>query len=602
MRAGLIIAILLTALFAGAEIVPSLWRINWDPGVRGGITNRTTIHALLDTNATASTIQSALNAAPAHTVVLLTNGTFTIDSQIRIPSSVTLRGLGLSNTIIKGSGVFSGVSMIRFESASGFDDTWSATARDIVNPVKGSQSITTAVAHGWSAGDVILIDALEQPNGDPVVDNQGSLGTCNWCGRSTGTRPWGQWVKIVSVPTSTTATIDPPLYWSYTNAPQGLRMSVLIHYAGLEDLTVDNLTSGADYTVAVEGAINSWITKCMLRGNYQRAVWFYGGLWFSFTGNYVIGGVPIGTDKDATEATSAYKSQRAYGFFAGPHCTAAQITDNIFEKLTLPISWEGCSAGNVFAYNFVTNIWWYNTGDSPRRFGPLMHGPHPFMNLHEGNWSGGRIRADEYWGTSSHFVNLRNRVVQIDRGASDAQTWTVDIERRNWYWTFLGNQLGGVAGVNEDNYELINGEAAPYSSSISTIWKIGYESLGSDGTLYDATTLNTMIRWGNWSYRTNDSMAGSGIVWHTNNVVDTADTAIPNSFYLSSKPDYFGFLPWPPYGPAAPYSGDHTNIPAGYRYAFGTNPPAGGGGGGATNSTQARIGAGKIAPARHQPN
>lgn len=565
-----VLALAVSVTAVRAEILSPDRKINWDPGVRGGVPIRTTIYTTLPTSASASAIQSALNLCPSNQVVQLSAGIYNINAVLKIPSGVTLRGAGLSNTFLKGQASFSGDVVLLFDNS--FDESWGAPARSLVSPTKGATTITTTAAHGWTAGSVLLIDMVEQPNGDPPIDNGGSLGNCSWCGRASGTRPIGQWVKVVSVPTSTTATIDPPLYWSYANSPEAVQMRGLTHYAGVEDLSVDNLTSACQDTVGVFGAINCWLSNVELKGNKRRAMWAFGGLWFTMQGCRVTGGIPIDSDRGAN-----YHSDRAYGPFLGPHFTASLITDSIFEKLTMGIAWEGGVSGNVFSYNFITNIWWEDTGDSPRRFGPLMHGPHPFMNLIEGNWSGGRVRADEYWGTSSHFVALRNRIVQVDRGAGDSQQWTIDVERRNWYWSFVGNLLGGGGGVNEDNYEYINGENAPYGDSKNTVWKIGYESLGSDNTLYDNGTLRTFVRWGNWCYRTNDTVAGAGVTYHTNNIVNIADRVIPSSYYLSSKPTFFGGLTWPPYDPANPTFNSPTNIPAGYRYAFGVNPPGGGG-------------------------
>ncbi len=565
-----LLALLAVVAPVDAEILSPSRRINWDPGVRGGIPNRTTVFTTLPTSATASAIQSALNLCPSNQVVQLSAGTYSISAQLKIPTGVTLRGAGLSNTFLKGQAGLSANSFLIFD--SGFDESWAAPARSLVSPVKGATTLTTTAAHGWTVGSIVLIDMLEQPAGDPPIDNSGAGGNCSWCGRASGTRPVGQWVKVVSVPSSTTVTIDPPLYWSYANSPEGVEMRGLTHLAGVENLSIDNLASSTQDTVGIFGAINCWMSNVELKGNRRRAVWGYGGLWFTMQGCRVTGTVPIGTDR-----SQEYESNRGYGPFLGPHFTASLITDCIMEKLTMGIAWEGGVSGNVFSYNFITNIWWYDTGDSPRRFGPLMHGPHPFMNLIEGNWSGGRIRADEYWGTSSHFVALRNRIVQVDRGIGDSQQWTIDIERRNWYWSFVGNLLGAGGGVNENNYEYINGESAPYDGTQSTIWKLGYESLGDDATKYDEGVLRTMVRWGNWCNRTNDTIAGSGITYHTDNVVNPADRVIPNSYYLSSKPAFFGFLTWPPYDPANPTSNSPTNIPAGYRYTFGTNPGGGGG-------------------------
>jgi len=552
-----------------SEILPPSYRINWDAGVRGGIPNRTVIFKTIAAGATKAEIQSALDTCPQNQVVQLSSGTYNLSSTLVIPSKVTLRGAGISNTILQPAAAFSGSTIISFD--NNFDESWSQPAKSIVSAVKDSDTISTTTAHGWVTGDLVLFDMLEQPAGNPPMDHAGSLGSANWVGRDSGRRCVGQLVKITSVVSPTSVTFSPPLYWSYANSPQGVKMTGITEYAGAEDLSLNGHPVRVRDNVGVFGAVNCWTKNIEVRGIDRRSYWVYNALWFEINGCLIHEGRPVGTDN-----SGAYISDRSYAPFLGPHATACLITDNILEKLTMGMCWEGNSSGNVFSYNFITNIWWSNTGDSPRRFGPLMHGPHPMMNLIEGNWSGGRIRADEYWGTSSHFTALRNRICQIDRGADDAQTWTVDVERRNWYWSFIGNLLGGTE-VQEGNYELINGEPAPYSSSISSIWKIGYNSLGSGATSYDPSTLITMIRWGNWCYRTNDTIAGSGQTWHPNNVVDTTSKVIPDSFYLTSKPSSFGFLKWPPYDPSNP-NFSPTNIPAGYRYVYGVNPPASSGG------------------------
>jgi hypothetical protein len=578
LRSLIVIAFcLISTSIALSEIIPPDRRINWDPGVRGGIPTTFASDCTaspLPATSTASQINSAIttcsnervstcggqaNCPPR--VLRLAAGNFNISGTIILKSYVLLKGAGERNdttntgTALIGSSAFSGDNFIEF--GSGYDSSWSSPSYNLVSPTKGSATITTVASHSWVAGDIVLIDMLEaagdRANKIPPIDNTGSLGNCGWCGRASGTRPVGQWVKIVSVPSSTTATIDPPLYYSYHKTPQGTEMRGLTHYAGLEDLTINNLSSSANQTVGLFGAINNWMRGVVLIGNRKKSLWGYGALWFTMEKCHVIGAIPVGTDKSA-----AYDSDRAYGPFLGPHFTAGLITNNIFEKLTMAVSFEGVASGNVFSYNFITNMWWKNTGDSPRRFGPLMHGPHPFMNLVEGNWSGSRIRHDEYWGTSSHFTYLRNRVIQVDRGSGDSQNWTVDIERNNWYMNFVGNVLGGGPNVQENYYELINGASSPYSDSRSTIWKIGYKSLGSDNSLYDVGTLETMIRWGNWSYRSSNAAAGSGIVWSNNpntnddNPVDINDQNIPNSYYLTNAPSWFAGYSWPPYDPKDP--------------------------------------------------
>src|SRR6185437_11393668 len=84
---------------------------------------------------------------------------------------------------------------------------------------------------------------------------------------------------------------------------------------------------------------------------------------------------------------------------------------------------------------------------------------------------------------------------------------------------------------------------------------------------FDLNVNNTMIKQGNYDYLTNS------IVWDPN----ISDHSIPNSYFRTSKPSFFGSLTWPPFDPANPPGAfNDTNIsriPAGYRYVHGIDPP-----------------------------
>lgn len=82
----------------------------------------------------------------------------------------------------------------------------------------------------------------------------------------------------------------------------------------------------------------------------------------------------------------------------------------------------------------------------------------------------------------------------------------------------------------------------------------------------DLNVKNTMIRHGNYDHL-NHAIAWDGAI---------ADRNIPNSYFRTSKPAFFGSLAWPPFDPASP-PGDFNDsnlckIPAGYRFVHGADP------------------------------
>ena len=560
---SLLILLLLGALTTSvlAEITPADRRIQWDPGVRGDIPARSTVSinvrnapysAVGDGVADdTSAIQCAILDCTAGQVVYIPTGTYKITSAVYIKNNITLRGDGIGKTIIKGGTPFGSNFLIGFEDGSFDPDFAMSTARDLSSGyTKGSVSISTSVEHGWSAGDYILIDQLEDPNGDPPITRTGSEGPCTWCGRANGMRPIGQWAKILTVPTTTTATIDPPLYWNYNSAkiPQGIKVVGFKHDSGIEDLTIDNGVSNAFDTVYFHFAINCWLLRVELKGSHRRMVEMYGGLWNTIRSCILHDGVP------ATPTVGPqYGPDRAYGVFLGPWPTACLIEDNIFYALTLMISLEGAPSGNVIAYNFFKDSYY----DDPD-WGRLTigcHGAHPMMNLIEGNHAEDKFDADFYHGSSSHQTFFRNRM--FNQPGKLYGSWGFDIYMKSQYFNIVGN----VLGTNYENkYELT--ENFDYMTDRS-IYRLGYFDAGdASGSDNDAGVKATMLRHGNWDSVTNTTVWDPAI----------SDRNLPPSLYLIGKPSWWGKnLPWPAIGPdLSPMDGV---IPAQWRFNHGSGIP-----------------------------
>jgi hypothetical protein len=241
------------------------------------------------------------------------------------------------------------------------------------------------------------------------------------------------------------------------------------------------------------------------------------------------------------------------------------------------IEWNfGCS-GNVFAYNVVEDSVQGIALDS-------NHGAHNSFNLFEGNVTPD-INPDGYFGSVSHDTILRNRITGVNyRGdAPDSSSEPIELKRFTRYYNIVGNVLGKSGTWTYET--TVNG-----GIGAAVIYMLGYPNIGNldyTGTAEPSTgdnwaswgtypgpsgfqerdldVANTLIRKGNYNYANNAIPAGEA----------TADT-IPNSYYLSSKPSWFGSLTWPPFDTASPssnWTNYYTAIPAGYRLVFGVDPP-----------------------------
>src|SRR6266540_1745100 len=171
--------------------LPSARGVSWEGnvGVLNDIPGRTAIYKMLSPSGGDDTpaIQTAITTCPAGQVVKLNAGTFKLRKSITIKSGVTLRGSGMGTTTIMGTSGFKGNYVLGFSNMS---SSWNLSNRPSIplsgGMTKGSTGITTSVPHGWQVGDVIVIDQLINPYGDPIVTNVGIGGVCTWCGRGNG--------------------------------------------------------------------------------------------------------------------------------------------------------------------------------------------------------------------------------------------------------------------------------------------------------------------------------------------------------------------------------------------------------------------------------
>jgi hypothetical protein len=530
----LFLAVWLTLINAvAAAIIPPDRRIEWRPGIPGGIPIRTTIFTSVkddpfnakgdgladDTVA----LQSAIEACPSNQVVYLPAGVYRITNSIFIRrSGITVRGDGPDKTQIR----YHGPPGLVLNMQTGFYDYDFArsTPYDLVGGYeKGSTNVLTAT-NDWDVGDIILFDQLNDDS--YLVFGTGDSGHCNWCGRLSGNRASGQLVEVLSR-TETDITFEQPLYRTYTGSlsPQGVKVTGVLRWTGVEDLTVTNATSTLD-TVWLHGAAYCWFKNARLDRSHRRHLWLAHDYRCEIRDClFRFGEGPLWTD--------AYGGDRAYGVFLGNMSTACLVENNAFYTLHVSLALEGGPAGNVIAYNFVTNVI-YN---DPEWTQPALaqHAPHPMMNLIEGNHFASRIISDFTWGSASHNTYFRNRVYDGLRPQIKYGIWEMDVFKTHYYENVVGNVFGR-AGF-ERIYETENKNFNLYGDR--GIYRLGYVNGGDDTAVgNDSMVKATLLRHGNW-----DSVSQS-VVWNP----AIADTNLPASLYLTNKPAWWGDLAWPPYG------------------------------------------------------
>lgn len=572
---SLICALLIAPL--SAEIIPQDRRINWDPGIPGGIPERTEIYTTLTsidktgaTDVTAA-IQSALNSCPAGKVVKLPSGTFRIEGSIKMPSNVTLRGSG-SSTVLTSFGSKAG--LIQFGS-SGLDWNPTSTTTTITGGASaGATSFTVASNSGISVGTYIVVTETNDPS---YVSIDGTTnGAATWVDgwNTQGQRARGQIVEVTAV-SGTTVSFKPALYSAYTRTPWATRFTAQCKWSGVEDLKTYANETKTDRNFLFQCAAYCWMknVECdYTDGDHVSLDWSYR---CEIRRCYI---------HDAYIHTSG-----SFDNMIGlrTKTTACLVIDNIIRRLHVSVMCEWGAAGNVIAYNYDEGNF-DEAAAAGNRWLPVSmnsnHGAHPQFNLFEGNVSQ-KFQADAYWGSSSTTTVFRNyfsgsgvgHPPYKGRGVEDKAKTDVFIQgnRAIDIWelqsthSVVGNIVGGSAIKARNAVRKVVNPAGRAYDNPPYCFSYGYVSESASGGTALQSPTTTLIEHGNWD------VASGTINWDS----AIADRSIPASLFLAEKPAWFGDLPFPPIDAARKTTVEPTDIPAGYRYINGIDPPSSGGGG-----------------------
>jgi hypothetical protein len=339
--------------------------------------------------------------------------------------------------------------------------------------------------------------------------------------------------------------------------------------AGVSKLQVYANNTGAGSNFVVNQCEYCWVSQVVgnyVDGDHADVFWSFGGeIVDSYFSNAMLH--TPGTFDDAlriAEKTSQFL-----------------IQNNIIERLHVSVLLEWGASGNVVAYNCM--LAGFDTGSPSVVIGGIdHHGAHTMFNLHEGNVMIQDYR-DSVWGTSYRNTAFREWVqgsaavdnpiatgrntvtggatVTCSSIAANKTCYPFQASRafQESYLATTDNFVGNVVGsTNQSSNIGYSGGVTPYNSGSSATtdallwpttrvydttvygWSFGFGESADTGTWsLDSTTAgSTAFMHGNYG-NISGQIVWAGGVTHT----------LPASFYLSSKPAWFGSLAYPAIGP-----------------------------------------------------
>lgn len=511
-------------------ILPPDRRIDWTYcGIPGGIHNRTTIYTTLNPGATTAQINSAIANCPPDQVIYLNAGTYNSIGQINHKSNVTLRGAGPGKTIINSTATDSCITS---------EDVWDHTTTSITSGyTKGSTSVVVSNASGFQVDNTII---FEQNDDIALVMSTSGPGR-NYRTHAIVTGISGNTVSFTPpLPYALSASLSPTAgYWAYGNFP--------IMSAGVEDLTI-NAVNSTNAMVKYYGSHRCWIENVELNGLDNIGIWIPGAVQFEMRRCYV---------HDARNAPANTDGYGVYPYWGASYCL---VEDNIFKSMSAAV-YQSQASANAFLYNYQRDSTRNNWGMQIEGMN-CNHGAHGVMSLWEGNIMESFLN-DGYHGSTSHQTLFRNQIHGVHARGYTGNRKMIDLTRASYYHNIVGNVLGD-ASWTPAAYEMTGQpgyEEQPciYRFGYPDGWNNGYESSNPWPSVYglsypDAKVKATLLRHGNYDY------FNKAAVWDP----EISDQALPASLVYSSKPSYFGSLPWPPFGPDV--AGFATRNPAKARW------------------------------------
>jgi len=472
---------------------------------------------------------------------------------------------------------------------------------------KGTTIITLSATTNLSVGMYIYIDQL-----DPVSDTgniwaclaQWSAGVgCTVQGGAGGSngrngRSERQMTKVTNI-AGNNVTISPGVYMPNFTSGQSPSAwwggtTSLVHGDGIEDVSIDGTNSTATTNVTVIFAYDSWVkgVRSIIAPSPRTSFLAYQAAHITFLQNYIFGSV-------GDAASSLNYGIEDFG------TSNDLIESNICQRRTSCFLMDA-AVGTVSGYNYAA-FDHYTTSPTFMQASDYSHEGDNGMELREGNDDIG-LKADIIHSTSHLATEFRDFYTGWQNG-NTSETNPVKLYSYQRYYNLIGSILGqpgyhntysgsdtaiyalgyGSAPVPSDpvtqstlfrwgNWDVVNGSAqfnnsevpVPTSSvtqvaatttvatyTVANNWAAGqsvtfsgctHSQFNNGGASVILASANSTTATVNGSYTTQSAVSDSctGTIPYGNAI--PASHTLPNSFYLTSEPGYFGNTPWPPIG------------------------------------------------------
>jgi hypothetical protein len=545
----------------------------WNPGILSdvptgnplgadGLPVRTTVCATvpLQSGDATTAIQSALAGCTGkNQVVALAAGTYKISATITVPSGVVLRGAGsdaATGTIVVSQNGGPVLSIGTLKDTVCYDAAFDGAAKPLLaqDAMKETSTITVASAAGFVAGDLALVDQLD--------DSEVSEGDCTTIFKRVANYGVSERVEIASI-AGNVLTLTTPLHWTFKTAQTAHVSRVATKatkWAGIESVLVQGGRPGG-YAgqnaggIDVSNAAYSWVKDVQVDGTTS-------GMPVRLAGTYRC----VVRDSHFHNSYSYGFGQDNYGIVIA--CGAADnlVENNVARFMNKPVVFNVSGGGNVVGYNYADNSWSCdgNNDDGFQEVNVDCHCAFPHMELMEGNWAP-HMGASTTHGNAGYLTYFRNYASSqwspsIAGQATSAIVWsqtfapqyanvgTLQFDSPDLKMTVIGNVLGSTQntglGMPADLGTTSTNKGQPPATSNA------YTSTNTLAIyLVDTTTVSWTSAWLTGNF---DSVNGK-TMWNASTLTQNlpmSTQALPASLYYAKRPGWWpSSTPWPWVGP-----------------------------------------------------